>query len=61
MLRDVDLTGAWLHGTDLSRADLRGADLSTVDPRTVTLTGAVIGVAQAVALAGALGLDVRPE
>jgi len=59
LLRDVDLTSAWLHGADLSRADLRGAELATIDPSTVTLTGALIGPEQAVAIAEALGLEVR--
>jgi uncharacterized protein YjbI with pentapeptide repeats len=61
LLRDVDLTSAWLHGADLSRADLRGAELATIDPSTVTLTGALIGPEQAVALAEALGLEVRTD
>jgi fluoroquinolone resistance protein len=60
-LRDVDLTSAWLHGADLTGADLRGAQLATVDPGTVTLAGAIIGLEQAVAIAEALGLDVRTD
>jgi fluoroquinolone resistance protein len=60
-LRHLDLSGAWLHGADLSGTDLRGSDLSAVDPRNVDLAGAQIDVAQAVVLATALGLRVRPD
>ncbi|SDY25940.1 Uncharacterized protein YjbI, contains pentapeptide repeats [Modestobacter sp. DSM 44400] len=55
----LDLSGAHLHSADLSGADLRGSDLSAVDPLNTRLAGAVIDGAQAVVLAGALGLDVR--
>ena len=60
-LRRVDLAGAWLDSADLSGADLRGSDLSAVDPLTVELKGAIVDVDQAIVVAGALGLDVRPD
>lgn len=59
-LLGVDLSGAWLHSAKMSRCDLRGSDLSTLDPLTTEINRAVIDVDQAVVLAGALGLDVRP-
>ncbi len=49
-----------LEKADLSGCDLRGSDLSAVDPATTRLAGAVITVEQAVTLALAQGLDVRP-
>lgn len=60
-LRDCDLSGAWLSGAVLSECDLRGSDLSGLEPDTVQLNGAIVGVEQAVAIAIALGLDVRVE
>ena len=60
-LRDCDLSGAFWEGADLSGADLRGSDLSSIDPLTVTLRGALVGIDQAVVVAEALGLDVRPD
>ena len=51
--------GDWSF-TGLPGADLRGSDLSTLDPRTVTLKDARIDVTQAMVVAAALGLDVRP-
>jgi fluoroquinolone resistance protein len=60
-LRDDDLSGSWFHRANLSRCDLRGSDVSAVDPLTVELGGAIITFDQAVVLATALGLDVRPE
>lgn len=59
-LTGADLSGAWLHAANLSGCDLRGSDLSTLDPLATEVKRAVIDVDQAVVLAGALGLDVRP-
>lgn len=59
--RDVDLSGAALHGADLTRSDLRGSDLSALDPAVTEIRHAVITADQAVAIAMALGLDVRAE
>jgi len=61
VLRDVDLSGAWLHGVNFSRCDLRGSDLSAIEPAHAQLKGAVITTVQALAIAEALGMDVRPE
>jgi fluoroquinolone resistance protein len=60
-LRGIDLSGALLHNADLTRADLRGSDLSSLDPLTAQLKDAVIDMAQAMTIATALGLDVRPS
>ncbi len=60
-LRRVDLSGAWLHHAQMSDCDLRGSDISAVDPMNVELNGALIDVDQAVVVATALGIDVRPE
>ncbi len=59
-LTGLDLSGAVLYRADLSGCDLRGSDLSAVDPATTRLRGAIITVDQAVTLALAQGLDVRP-
>jgi uncharacterized protein YjbI with pentapeptide repeats len=59
VLRSCDLSGAALKGADLTNVDLRGSELTTLDPREVMLTGAVIDIKQTVAIAQALGLDVR--
>jgi len=59
--RDVDLSGATLHHADFTRADLRGGDLSALDPATTGVRHAIITAEQAVVVALALGLDVRPE
>lgn len=59
VLRNCDLSGAGMQGADLTECDLRGSDVSTVDPREVTLTGAIVDIKQTVAIAQALGLDVR--
>lgn len=59
-LRDVDLSAAQLEEADLSGCDLRGADLTSLVPSTVRLAGAVITAEQAVLLAIAQGLEVRP-
>lgn len=56
----VDLSGAWMHSAKMSRCDLRGSDLSALDPLTTEIAHAVIDVDQAVVIAEALGLDVRP-
>ncbi|GAA2863987.1 pentapeptide repeat-containing protein [Streptosporangium fragile] len=60
VLRGVDLTGAWLHSAKLSRCDLRGSELSSLDPFNVEVRGAIVDVQQAVVIAEALGLEVRP-
>lgn len=60
-LQHLDLSGASLHRADFTRTDLRGSDLSAVDPLATTLAGAIIDADQAIVLAGALGLDVRPD
>ncbi|WP_213452295.1 pentapeptide repeat-containing protein [Rhizomonospora bruguierae] len=65
---DRDLSGADLANVafldldlaDLTDADLRGSDLTALDPRAAQLRGATIDPAQAVIIAGALGLVVRP-
>ena len=59
VLTDADLTGADLTGAHLARADLRGSLLGSLDPRVIDVRGAVVDVAQALHLAGNLGLDVR--
>ena len=58
--RQVDLSGAWLRGADFTRSDLRGSDLSALDPAATAIRHAVITADQAVMVAVALGLDVRP-
>lgn len=58
-LRDADLSGAWLHSADFSRCDLRGTDLSALEPEHTRIKGAIITVDQTLAIAEALGLDVR--
>jgi uncharacterized protein YjbI with pentapeptide repeats len=60
-LRDADLSGAWLSGANLSRCDLRGSDLSAVEPESVELRDAIVTFEQALVIAAAFGLDVRPE
>lgn len=60
-LRDLDLSGAWLRGAQLSRCDLRGSDLGALEPGSVALDGAIVTCEQALVVAVALGLDVRPE
>jgi fluoroquinolone resistance protein len=61
-LRDVDLAGALLHKADFSRCDLRGSDLSSLlDPDGQLLRGAIVTLDQAIVIAEALGLDVRPD
>ncbi|WP_125774601.1 pentapeptide repeat-containing protein [Antribacter gilvus] len=61
VLNGCDLSGAALEGADLSAADLRGSDLTSLDPRTANLTGAVVDQGQAIGIAEALGLVVRPD
>ena len=60
-LRDSDLSAATFHGADLSGCDLRGSDLSGIEPTQVQLRDAIITVEQTIAIAEALGLDVREE
>ena len=57
----VDLSGAWLDKVNFERCDLRRSDLSTLDPATVNLRSAIIGWDQAIVIATAMGLDVRPD
>ena len=59
--RGVDLSGASLRSADFTRSDLRGSDLSAVDPATTELRHAIITADQAVVVAMAMGLDVRPD
>jgi hypothetical protein len=54
------VAGAWL-AADFSGADLRGSDISAIEPLTVQLTGAIVDVDQAIAIAGAFWLDFRPD
>ena len=61
VLTGLDLSGASLTKADLSGADLRGSDLTAIDPGSTNLRGALITFEQAVTLALAQGLDVRPE
>ena len=58
-LRNADLSGAFLHNVDFAGADLRGSDLSALDPFAAHVKGAIVDDEQAVAVAIALGLDVR--
>jgi uncharacterized protein YjbI with pentapeptide repeats len=60
-LQRVDLAGTTFAKASLDQADLRGCDLSTLDPMTVSLRGTIIDWSQAIVLAAAYGLDVRPE
>ena len=57
---DVDLTGASLHGANFSDCDLRGSELGSLDPENTVIKGAIITYEQALVIAVALGLDVRP-
>ncbi len=57
----LDLSGAMLEKASFERCDLRRSDLSALDPWTAKLRGAVIGWQQAITLASAMGLDVRPD
>jgi uncharacterized protein YjbI with pentapeptide repeats len=59
-LLDVDLSGASLRGASFVRTDLRGSDLSALDPTATDVAGAIIDTDQAITIAEALGLDVRP-
>jgi uncharacterized protein YjbI with pentapeptide repeats len=59
-LRNVDLSGASVEGATFAGADLRGSDLSAFDPIVTELAGAIVDWEQAIVLAAALGLDVRP-
>jgi uncharacterized protein YjbI with pentapeptide repeats len=60
-LRDADLSGALLRHAKLAGCDLRGSDLGALDPEEVELRGAIVTYEQALVIAVALGLDVRPE
>ena len=60
-IRDCDLAGAALHGATLTDCDLRGSELSAIDPLHTSLTGAIVTYEQALAIAAALGLDIRAE
>ncbi len=67
---EADLSGVTFHRCDLSQADLRGARLKGADLRgsilegvqinAQDLKGAVIEPAQAVQIATAIGVEVRP-
>jgi len=59
-LRNVDLSGAAVQGATFAGTDLRGSDLSAFDPVATELAGAIVDWEQAIVLATALGLDVRP-
>lgn len=61
IVRDCDTSGVTWHRARLERCDLRGSDLSSLDPATVELAGARVTIDQAVQVAEALGLDVRPD
>lgn len=60
-IRDCDLSGAWLHNTNFSGCDLRGSDLSSLKPDECELRDAIITGEQAIAIAIAMGMDVRAE
>jgi uncharacterized protein YjbI with pentapeptide repeats len=60
-LRELDLSGASLHDVDLERADLRGSDISSLDPAAAKLRGMIVDPDQTMAIAAALGLDVRSQ
>ena len=65
-IRETRFDGCTLHrvlidGVRMRSVDLRGSDLSALDPRQVELRGAVVTYEQALALAAALGLDIRAE
>jgi uncharacterized protein YjbI with pentapeptide repeats len=59
-LTDLDLSGASLHGASLGGCNLRGSDLAGLDPTVTDLRGAIVTWEQAIVVARALGLDVRP-
>ncbi|GAA0471323.1 hypothetical protein Ade02nite_34690 [Paractinoplanes deccanensis] len=59
-LTGADLSGAQLHQADLTRCDLRGSDLTALDPAATAVRQAIITPDQAVVVAMALGMDVRP-
>jgi uncharacterized protein YjbI with pentapeptide repeats len=60
-MRGADLSGAQFAKASFDKADLRGSDLTAIDPWTVGLRNAVVDGNQAIVLAIALGLDVRPD
>ena len=60
-ITDGDLSGAWLHNASLARSDLRRTTFDTIDPLTTDVRGAIITAQQAIVIASALGLDVRPD
>jgi len=59
VLRDCDLSGAWLSGAVLTECDLRGSDLGGMEPESMAMRGAIITYEQAIVFAMAMGLDVR--
>jgi uncharacterized protein YjbI with pentapeptide repeats len=61
VFRRCDLTGADLRGTKLAGADLRGSTLTGVQLGIAEIRGAIIDPAQAVHLAGLLGVTVQEE
>lgn len=59
-LRGVNLSGAWLHGANFTDCDLRGSDLSSLEPENAKIRGAIVTLDEAIVIATALGLDIRP-
>ncbi len=58
---DVDLAGASLERANFTECDLRGSEISALDPQSAVIKGAIISYEQALVIATALGLDVRPD
>jgi uncharacterized protein YjbI with pentapeptide repeats len=61
VLRGADLTGVRTNGLRLEQADLRGARIDAALWTTAACRGAKIDVTQALAFAGAHGLDVSGQ
>ena len=59
--RNVDLAATMLHRANFSGCDLRGSDLSSLDPTETEIRGAIVTIEQAVVIAEAFGLDIRPD
>lgn len=58
-MRNADLSGASFHNADFTRCDFRGSDVSSLDAVVTRVVGAIIDVDQAIAVASAIGFDVR--